>query len=50
MRDGGVRHMLLRIWKANMLLPGRDWDAHFAPTIVMRQEGGVLQREGVSIY
>lgn len=38
------------IWKAHALLPGFDLDVRLAPTIVMRQARGVLQRRGDRIY
>ena len=31
------------MWKANTLLADRNRGAHFAPTIVMRRAGGMLQ-------
>lgn len=34
------------MWKAHTLLPVRDRDARFEPTIVMRRAEEVLQRRG----
>ena len=44
MRDGGPVY-----WKPHTLSPGYDRNSRFAPTIVMRQAEGVMQRGGVRI-